>query len=53
MNQEIIVQRPSFLSGRHSQEDILKLLDSLKSWLRALIHFSVRHGDSISKNSIC
>lgn len=31
MNQEqIIVQRPSFLSGRNSQEDILKLLDLLE-----------------------
>ena len=31
MNQEqIIVRRPSFLSGRSSQEDILKLLDSLE-----------------------
>ena len=30
MSQEIIAQRPSFLSGRGSQEDILKLLDSLE-----------------------
>jgi vacuolar-type H+-ATPase subunit H len=31
MNQEqVVVRRPSFLSGRTSQEDILKLLDSLE-----------------------
>jgi len=31
MSQEqIVVQRPSFLSGRSSQEDLLKLLDSLE-----------------------
>ncbi len=30
MSQDIIAQRPSFLNGKSSQEDILKLLDSLE-----------------------